>query len=194
MTMAGAEGDALLPPPYAVSEKGQLRRLLQAGEKFSISVMGGPARIAKLKVTLQTLKAMGIDIVVCSKGLVGTIRKILRDCDLLKFFRHVYGNIGDCYGSCGPWDRESEVSWQLPADCYGLLGTMDCSYTGGKAAVIFELKRQQQLSRKQVYLVDDDENEIENARGTCSTFHVSGRCGLTEEFLDDIVAMCKRSS
>lgn len=190
MAMAGGDHTGVLKPPYAVSEKGQLRRCMELGEKFSIKVMGGQARVTRLKQSLETLKGMGVEMVVCSKGLVGTIRKILRDIEVLDYFKQVYGNIGDSYGSCGQYDVDADKKWTVPASVSDLLGTKACTYSGGKASLIVELKKQREYSRKQVMLLEDDENEVESARGICCTHHVKSGCGLTADDFDFIVEQC----
>ncbi|CAE7179339.1 tsuA, partial [Symbiodinium microadriaticum] len=99
----------------------QVRRLIDLGPGFSFQALGGEPRVRLLSETLRRLKEYEIDLIICTKGLVGTCRKILQDCGLLPFFRTVYGNIGDCYGCSQEFDVMSSVEkWFPPRDVAAL--------------------------------------------------------------------------
>ncbi|CAJ1359985.1 unnamed protein product, partial [Effrenium voratum] len=96
--LTGGADQGICGAPFAATERGQLRRLFELGPDFSSEALGGKERVEMLMTSLQKLKDQDIEIMICTKGLVGTCRKILQDCGLLVFFSHVFGNLGDCYG------------------------------------------------------------------------------------------------
>lgn len=74
-----------VPPPYAKSELGQLRRAgeLEAAPAFAelggfaLAALGGRERVAALGDLLGELGRAGVRMAVCTKGLVGVARLIL---------------------------------------------------------------------------------------------------------------------
>lgn len=57
--------------------------------------MGGDKQIEFLDAAFTQLRKDGVDLYVCSKGLVGPIRLILERTKLLGHFLEVYGRLDD---------------------------------------------------------------------------------------------------
>lgn len=175
--------------PFAATEHGQLRLLNELGPEFSFKALGGPPRVAMLRDTLNELKDLGVRMMIVSKGNVGACRKILRDTGLLNYFERVYGNLGDLYGICSDFDRDSQPDvWEPTAEDEELLGTEDCGYQAGKADLIAGLKDELKLAFAEVLFTDDDPNEINLVKSVCRVRQVSSPpgmqpCGLTAEDL-----------
>ena len=70
--LAGWERTNLFPGPYAASEPGQVRILLESaaknGEGFYEECLGGKSRVKFLDETFTQLAKNGCDLYVCSKG------------------------------------------------------------------------------------------------------------------------------
>ncbi|CAJ1405405.1 unnamed protein product [Effrenium voratum] len=140
-----------------------------------------------LMTSLQKLKDQDIEIMICTKGLVGTCRKILQDCGLLVFFSHVFGNLGDCYGCFLDYDvQSSQGQWTPPPEAAALLGTADCSFTASKGALISDIMQRKGLSMVEVIFVDDDPRELQSATQVCSTYQVKETTGLSQPDFDRI--------
>lgn len=90
------------PEPFARSELGQLRCILQynaaehfsAEGGFSLAAFGGPERVRELSRCLDELKTRGVHLILCSNGYVAPMQKILSDLGLLQFFDLIYGRLG----------------------------------------------------------------------------------------------------
>lgn len=165
------------PPPYARTEKGQLARVgeLDHGGAFTMQVMGGPQRVQLMAQFLQELKAHGVDCVICTKGLVGPVRKLLDNAGLLGYFSEVYGNTGDTYGST---DYDSSIPWMWGIAERRYMGSSSASGWGTKSNLIQQLLAERGLSPGDAVFIDDDSSEIQGCAGTCRTVHVAGRQGM----------------
>eukprot|EP00439_Symbiodinium_sp_Y106_P018000 s2491_g2.t1 len=68
----GAEGQGvgscIASPPWATTERGQVRRLIDLGPAFSFKALGGEPRVRLLSETLRRLKEYEIDLIICTKG------------------------------------------------------------------------------------------------------------------------------
>lgn len=126
--------------------------------------------------------------VICTKGLVGAVKKCLIDLRLLDFFGEVYGNVGgDAYGET-PFDKSVAQEQILPQEAR-LLGAPQQGAWRTKAELIARLLSQRRLRPQQAVLVEDDPEEIRKANGTCRTYFVREAQGVTLEDLSALVQM-----
>lgn len=115
---------------------------------------GGEDRIVRLGATLQALAASGAELHIVSLADRAVIVRALAILGALHFF-------------C---DRI--IGWQ----------ELGSSYTS-KAPFIKSLMEERQWNRDEVLFVDDQERNVEDARGLCLTHRTWGRGGLcAEEF------------
>ena len=113
-------GSRFVKPPFEISERGQVHlvsRLNGAGKytfapgggqrrpfvvslagkqpdsgaSWSCASLGGQARVDAMKRFFRDLHEMDAILVVCTKGYVDTVRKILADVDMEKYFSRFYG-------------------------------------------------------------------------------------------------------
>lgn len=158
------------PPPFALTELGQMRRMarlsktsLKAAGGFSLVHFGGAQRVGQLRLLLQLLKQRDIELVVCTSSFVGVARMCLAELDLLHFFSAVYGRIGNPHGQTD-YDDE-ELSTPASAEEMQLLGSEEDTAEGfgtvGKVAKHRELKAKRHLTRADTVVIDSDPKIIE---------------------------------
>mmetsp|Transcript_134908 Transcript_134908/g.419204 ORF Transcript_134908/g.419204 Transcript_134908/m.419204 type:complete len:302 (+) Transcript_134908:88-993(+) len=182
--LAGDEPSWRLPPPHATTESGQLVRLseLEALPEFrsqgglALAAFGGSERVSSLHGLLRQLTSAGVECIICSKGLVGPVRKCLDHVGLLAFFSKVYANVGGAYGSL-LYDR------QLPPGAVGqdsrYLGSPDLAdWQNNKQALISRCLRERGLHGSEAVFVDDQPSEVESLRNVCPTVHVQSQRGI----------------
>eukprot|EP00929_Paragymnodinium_shiwhaense_P031860 TRINITY_DN17763_c0_g1_i2.p1 TRINITY_DN17763_c0_g1~~TRINITY_DN17763_c0_g1_i2.p1 ORF type:complete len:331 (+),score=47.99 TRINITY_DN17763_c0_g1_i2:88-1080(+) len=188
--LAGLDDDGPLPippGPGCLSELGQMRRLqelnrIEAFQKrggFAEVAFGGKERVEALHQFLGGLRKRGVNLVVCTKGLVGVARMCLSDLGLLEHFAVVYGRAGDSYGftAC---DRALTQTKPSPREAR-LLGLPEHADWDSKANCISRIRARMDLEWKRVCLVDDDPDEIKRARHVCKTLWVKDAEGITYE-------------
>lgn len=174
-----------VPPPHARTEMGQLSRLLELDAHpdwgpggFALKAFGGAERVGQIQKLLTELHEAGAECVVCSRGMLGPLRKCLDEMHLLSFFSQTFGSLGASLGA-------TDYDLALPAE--GSLGAQE-SYLGtpemhvgvSKAEVIKRLIQERGLGHAQVVLVDDDIDEINRVRGICATIHINHGKGLSD--------------
>jgi len=191
---APSKGGFVVPKPFASSEEGQVRRIDELNQTkylktggFAIEAFGGEKRVKEVRDQLQALKERNVEMVICTKGLVGAVRKCLEDLDLQHYFTEVYGNVGDNYGS-SPYDNDVA---KMPEreDLRRLLGSSTQSNWQSKAKLIARLMQKDRLSNHQVVLVEDDPEEIRKASRVCQTLFVKEAKGMTLEHFKALHAM-----
>lgn len=185
-TLAGWSKDAQVPKPHATTELGQIRRITELSQLepykaekggFACLAFGGEARVEQIREMLQRLKARDVNLIICTKGLVGTVRKCLSDLDLLDFFSEVYGNVGNNYGETR---YDEEVARSKPTSKeVALLATPEKGAWKSKDKLIFQLASRAGLSRDQAVLVEDDAEEIRRAAPVSRTLWVREAAGMT---------------
>lgn len=183
---------AMIEKPFACTERGQLRKIEELDKLpsfkrlggFAVVALGGQERVAQLRALLAQLKLTEVDMFICSKGLVGPVCKCLSDVGLLAFFTEVYGNIGSEYGET-PFDKKIEPNVELDK----FLGTWEQAGWGSKDKLIRRLMDQRHLKEDQVVLVEDDQEEVRRARGTCRTVFVREARGMTTEHFQRLLEM-----
>jgi len=203
---AGPQGPNSLCIPnssmLARTELGQLRLAEELEDAapfadlggFALAVFGGAGRVAWLKGVLQELRRQGLDLVVCSRGLLAVVRSCLNDAGLLSFFTKVYARVGEEYGVA----EYDEFLCQTPACPAELkfLGTAVDGWWRRKADVINQLRKHMGLGKDDIVLVDDDVREIAGAKDACRTVLVREAGGITaedcEELWANIVGVQKR--
>jgi len=175
--------------PFACTERGQVRRIRELDKmepfkeaSFSVSVFGGEARVEQIRQTLCTLKERDTELVICTKGFVGVVKRCLSDLGLLDFFTEVYGNIGcGTYGETA-YDRAADLTIDTPEEAL-LLGTEAQADWLTKDRLVMQLMRRSRLRREQALLVEDDPDEIRRAGSVCRTLWVREAEGMTPEHL-----------
>lgn len=195
---AGPQGPDRLCIPnnsmLARTELGQLRLAEELEDAapfadlggFALAVLGGAGRVAWLKGVLQELRRQGLDLVVCSRGLLAVVRRCLNDAGLLSFFTKVYARVGEEYGVA----EYDEVLCQTPA-CPAelmLLGTAADGWWRRKVDVINQLRKQMGLGKDDIVLVDDDVREIAGAKDACRTVLVREAGGISAEDCEELWA------
>eukprot|EP00401_Gymnodinium_catenatum_P078451 CAMPEP_0117549754 /NCGR_PEP_ID=MMETSP0784-20121206/48330_1 /TAXON_ID=39447 /ORGANISM="" /LENGTH=324 /DNA_ID=CAMNT_0005346755 /DNA_START=210 /DNA_END=1180 /DNA_ORIENTATION=+ len=175
-----------VPGPHATSELGQLRRMHELNKteafgpaSFAELAFGGRERVVELRRFLQHLRDRGVQMIICTKGLVGVARACLSELGLLDFFTNVYGRIGDGYGET-KYDQLIAKSRPTPKEAAFLGSPADEDWTS-KDRLIARLKVAMDLDKRQVVLVDDDPEEIKKAGTVCRTLWVREAAGLTPE-------------
>lgn len=163
------EYEKVSPPPFAVTELGQMRRMdhlsktsLQAAGGFALVHFGGAQRVGQLKLLLQILSQREVELVVCTNSFVGVARMCLAELGLLDFFSAVYGRVGEPHGQT---DYDKELSESASPEEIRLLGKEEDVAEGfgkdGKVTKLRELKAQRHLHRAQMVVIDSDPNIIE---------------------------------
>jgi phosphoglycolate phosphatase-like HAD superfamily hydrolase len=190
--------DVVIPPPFATGEEGQVRRIealdrcdaFQKSGGFASLAFGGAARVAEVRQSLEMLRDHGVKLAVCTKGLVGTVRKCLSDLDILSLFAEVYGNVGFNYGKT-PYDNEVATMPANP-EIQQLLGSQAQSNWSSKSQLITVLKKRDGLRKEQVALVEDDPEEIMRASKVCQTVFVREAAGMTADHFEQLRVMNSR--
>lgn len=178
------------------TEMGQMYRVLELEEApeferaggFSVSAFGGRARVEELRAFLQSLTDAGVTCAVCTRGLVGAVRLLLKNLSMLEFFSGIYGHIGDVpYGSDATAAYDAAAAEKLPEDVRQLCGEEANACRESKGQCVAKLMAGLNIfSSEKALLVDDDGEELKSATLTCRTFHVYERKGLTSEQLASI--------
>eukprot|EP00930_Biecheleria_cincta_P050074 TRINITY_DN35254_c0_g1_i1.p1 TRINITY_DN35254_c0_g1~~TRINITY_DN35254_c0_g1_i1.p1 ORF type:complete len:385 (+),score=71.13 TRINITY_DN35254_c0_g1_i1:70-1224(+) len=157
------------PPPYAVTELGQMRRMahlsqtsLNSAGGFSLVHFGSAQRVGQLRLLLQLLKQRDVELVVCTDSFVGVARMCLAELGLLEFFSAVYGRIGNPHGQT---DYDNELSAPASAEEIPLLGSEEDVAEGfgkiGKVAKLRDLKAKRHLHKAQIVVIDSDPQIVE---------------------------------
>lgn len=115
-------------PPFAKTERGQLARLaemdarpeFQALGGFALAAFGGRGRVGQLNSLLTELRQRGVECIICTRGLVGPVRRCLEQLGMLGFFTKVYGNIGAHYGTT---EYDVRLGFQATTCCAVPAGT-----------------------------------------------------------------------
>lgn len=187
------DGDQVgtVPGPHATTELGQMRRIRELDLSpefeggFASFAFGSEGRTVQLRKCLHMFREAGVELIVCSKGLVGAIKQCLKDVQMLELFSEIYGNIGcNAYGGTA-YDR-STARLEPSREEDQLLGSAAAGSWSTKDKLIMRLMRKRRLKRDQVVLVEDDYDEIRRARSVCQTFWVKEAEGLT---LQNLVAL-----
>ncbi|CAJ1403257.1 unnamed protein product [Effrenium voratum] len=189
--------EAGLPGPAACSELGQLSRVLELSHHpqlqqqggFAAACFGGLARVGRLAAMLEQLRDAGVECMICSRGLVGPLQKLLDQLGLLQFFSEVYANIGDTYGQTG-YDRE--VQRAALGEDIRFLGTQQQSQWSSKRQVVEIAIRKRGLSREEVLFVDDQAHEIKSMQGACRSLQVYPPRGIGEGQMSEILRHAQR--
>mmetsp|Transcript_114261 Transcript_114261/g.287161 ORF Transcript_114261/g.287161 Transcript_114261/m.287161 type:complete len:439 (+) Transcript_114261:186-1502(+) len=190
--ISGGEGGIPVPPPYARSERGQLARIAELDALpdfascggFAVVAFGGPERVARMQAVFEELRAAGVECIVCSRGLVGPIRKCLDQVGLLRYFREVYAN-------AGPGGDGTDYDLRLPPGFPSgpesrFLGSSTNTGWGSKGRLVARLLRERGLQQHEAVFVDDTASEIDNVRGVCHTIHVQPPQGMGPREFDQL--------
>eukprot|EP00930_Biecheleria_cincta_P088181 TRINITY_DN77414_c0_g1_i1.p1 TRINITY_DN77414_c0_g1~~TRINITY_DN77414_c0_g1_i1.p1 ORF type:complete len:359 (+),score=63.23 TRINITY_DN77414_c0_g1_i1:99-1175(+) len=183
-TLAGGQDTRWrLPPPHARSEVGQLALIAELDQRpeisrqggFANAAFGGPQRVAQVKALLEHLRQGGVECIICSRGLVGPVRKILDQLGLLRYFSQVFANIGETYGRTDYDKRQSVTTLGTNAR---YLGSSENSGWGSKARLVGHALASRRLSGEQAVFIDDQSSEIQSMHGVCQTIQVMPPQGL----------------
>lgn len=200
-SLAGWSSEALpnglRTKPFATTELGQVARILELDQTdefkavggFAMCSFGGPNRVEDIRKLLVDVQDSGAVLMVCTKGLVGAVRKILSDLGLLEFFAQVYGNIGSGYGET-PYDRLVSDGHAAGDQARHFLGSQESAGWGQKASLIAKLQSHWRLDSQQAVLVEDDPEEIRRAAPICRTLYVTEAAGITRDHYAALRTMC----
>ncbi|CAD7925070.1 unnamed protein product [Amoebophrya sp. A25] len=180
-----------LAPPYALSERGQIRKCFDADKemkgRFFPFCLGSEQRVAQLDKAFGDLRQRGCQLFVCSKGLVAPIRLILETTNLLHHFSEVYGRIEDYEVENNDYDDEA-ATLTFPPGIERHIGRRECAEWSRKAELCHRL-----AGARPCVLVEDDRDEISKAKkaqlGTC---FVEKRQGVGEKEISDLLAWAEQ--
>lgn len=205
----GQDPKFVVPPPHASSELGQALRVEELSARefreaggFAAAAFGGPKRVAEVREMLKGLEVQGVEAVVCTKGLVGAVKKCLSDLELLSHFREVYGRTGDKYGITD-YDRKAAAKvteTQMKPDgekdsahmqLLELIGQAQQDGWSTKEGLVASLMQQRGLQRHEAILVEDDPNETRAAAKVCRTMLVRAARGMTSQDMAKILELAQ---
>jgi len=180
--LAGGNGGIEVFPPYARTERGQLARLAELDASpdyesaggFTVAAFGGQTRLGELKAALEELHDGGVECVVCSRGLVGPIRRSLDQVGLLQLFSHVFANTGSSPGT--------EYDQNLPVDALGvdvrfLQAEGTPRWGPSKGRLVERCMNERGLQWGEAVFVDDTASEIQSVQRMCYTIQVQPPAG-----------------
>lgn len=195
----GGDGRFYVPPPHATSEEGQIRRIVELSDStfqqlggFACAAFGGEPRVNEVRRLLEGLRAQSTELVVCTKGLVGPVRKCLYDLDLLQYFAEVYGNVCANYGMTA-FDRQTAEAGLVSAELMRFVGSADQANWHTKDKLIAKLMKRRGLRKDQCVLIEDDPEEIRRADPVCRTLFVHGAAGITGDHIEALLSMASSS-
>lgn len=180
-----------IPKPYATSEKGQMQRMAELDlaeyrDKggFSTAAFGGEIRIQEVYRQLESLQQLEVKMMICTKGYIGVVKKILSDLKLLPFFEEVYGNAGTNYGQT-PYDEEVG-KMKDSVEIKRFLGKPAESSWRSKDKLIQKLRTRFGYAKEEVVLIEDDPEEVQKATNVGETVLVKEAKGMNREHFDMI--------
>jgi len=150
---------------------------------FAWTAFGGPERVSQLGALLEELRLAGTECLVCSRGLVGPVRRCLDKVGLLGHFTQVFANIGGASSSASvdatDFDRRvaAEPTWLPEVEAQHLGSPADGAW-GSKAQLMSRLLRERGLQGGEAVLIDDTASEVESARAICRTIQVQPPQGM----------------
>eukprot|EP00811_Abedinium_folium_P022834 NODE_3228_length_2071_cov_7.442901.p1 GENE.NODE_3228_length_2071_cov_7.442901~~NODE_3228_length_2071_cov_7.442901.p1 ORF type:complete len:592 (-),score=174.38 NODE_3228_length_2071_cov_7.442901:135-1910(-) len=180
-TLAGLGGPFMLPP-YARTELGQVLRISELDSLspfadrggFALAAFGGRDRAMHLRQQLEDLQDKGLELLVCTKGLVGAAQKCLEDVGIRHCFSAVYGNIGDVYG-----ETAFDTAAVATPEALRLLGSERMSGWTSKDSLIGKLMEERGLAHiSEACLVEDDPEEVDRANYACRTLLITPPRGM----------------
>eukprot|EP00928_Gymnodinium_smaydae_P031917 TRINITY_DN23269_c0_g1_i1.p1 TRINITY_DN23269_c0_g1~~TRINITY_DN23269_c0_g1_i1.p1 ORF type:complete len:1024 (-),score=245.41 TRINITY_DN23269_c0_g1_i1:144-3215(-) len=176
-----------VPPPHALTERGQLCRLSELGPAWVEQAFGGRSRIEVLRQWLAGLsnKSKCVPILV-TRGYTGVARQCLQEVGLLDSFGHVYGNVGAEYGHT-KYDIQMEDQI-LPPHVQQMLGDAGESRWDSKLQIMLGYQDRYGLSSDDIIFLDDDVDEVAVARGLVTTIHVRGNAGISASDVNEVLA------
>jgi len=190
--LAGFDG-ATIPPPYAKTELGQILRIQELDQQepfsacggFALTAFGGEERVAELRKMLVDFKERGLELIICTKGLIGTVQKCLEDVDLRSYFSAVYGNIGDLYG-----ETDYDAAAVPTMGAMQLVGNKESTGWPSKDTLIRKLMAVRGFKdTSEACLIEDDPEEIDRARGVCRTLFVTPPRGMHSTHFAELQCM-----
>lgn len=199
-TLAGWPGthdrEFSVPAPFACTEEGQIRRIIELNGAefqrtggFAQMAFGGKERVETIRTFLQKLHEQGTELIICTKGLIGVVKKCLHDLDLLHYFNEVYGNRGNTYDMTAYDKHVAEEKSSANAEFRHFLGRMDQTGWGTKDQLISRLMKRGGLLFEQCAFVEDDPEEIRRAKDVCMTLFLKEARGMTPEDCASLLRM-----
>uniref|UniRef100_A0A7S0G098 Uncharacterized protein n=1 Tax=Pyrodinium bahamense TaxID=73915 RepID=A0A7S0G098_9DINO len=192
---AGPLGLRRLRPPHTKTELGQVMRIFksdQSGEfqaegGFAVAAFGGRDRVEKIRALLEDLKAVGAVLVVCTRGLRGTVCKVLSDLDMLTYFSQVYGVPPNHYGS-DLYEQTLNTNTVEP-HVASFLSDNQGIFLHDKGRLAAQLLQDWGLEKEHAVLIEDDSDEINLAKPFCRTLWVREAKGIDEHHCRTLRAM-----
>lgn len=194
--LAGADqaGAFCVLKPHSKSELGQITRIaeldrtenLRAKGGFATVVLGGRQRVARIVQLCQDLRSTEppTSLLVCTNGLVGPVKKVLGDLDLLRHFDGFYGNIGTEFGET-PYDRGVAA---VPTGQYtrDMMGQAHEALVGPIISSISKVMSQHCLRQEEVVFVGHELEQIQRSSNVCQTLWVQNANGMDEEHFNTL--------
>jgi len=148
---------------------------------FAQMAFGGKERVETIRKFLQNLREEGTELIICTKGLIGVVKKCLHDLDLLQYFNEVYGNRGNTYDMTAYDKQVAEERSSTKAEFRHFLGRTDQTGWGTKDQLISRLMQRAGLLFEQCAFVEDDPEEIRRAQDVCRTLYLKEAHGMRPE-------------
>ena len=153
------------------------------GTTWSVACLGGQNRVDALRRFFNDLKARDATLVICTKGYVDTVRKILKDVDLDKYFTRFYGRSDVEYNRKGgarktgnPDDDMKRTKWS------------------SKGLVLRELVKEWDLEKEEACLIDDDVRELDGSSAYSETLLVEDATGIDPQIMMTLAEAAKNLS
>ncbi len=152
--------DQTIPVIHIFKETNGAGDVSEKSDQFFVDAFGGEERIARLKKHFERLARAEVRCFIVSYGHTAVIKESLTRVGLIDFFKE-----GTVIG------RDSEALKR---------------FRGAKHKVISEEMVSGNIGHEEAIFVDDSKENIEKCveAGTCRTFHVHERRGLTEKNLE----------
>ena len=156
------------------------------GTSWSVACLGGNDRVNALHRFFSDLKSQNATLVICTKGYVDTVRKILRDVDCEKYFSRFYGR------------SDVEYNRRGRARATGATGTPDDDMKrtkwSSKGLVLRALVEEWGLERSEAVLIDDDIRELDGSSAYSETLWVEDAAGIDPQIMMTLAEAAKNLS
>jgi len=180
-----------LPPPYSRTELGQIAKIVEVDNTnlyggpggFAVAVFGGADRLERIHRHLRELHSYNVECVVCSRSLVGPLRKLMEQAGILAYFTQVFGSTG-VIAPVSDYDVQNPV--QMSAQFAPYVGTEEVRLKDTKGLTIQGMMQARKLRYEEVIFIDDMPQEIQEVCGMCKTLHVEPLKGMGVKEFDYI--------
>jgi len=138
---------------------------------FCEALLGGSARVERLRHVLETLHKSNVELMICTFGHCDAVRELFVTLKMDHLFTRIFGNGVFKKNTDKNVNGEREFCKKYPLPPTSKMGVMAA------------LRQELELSYDQTLFIDDDKNNILMCQGVCRTMYIPKREGLTEEML-----------